>query len=359
MNKPILLSTLLALSLSFANAQQPYQMTPKEAEKHAKEVAKSRESGDIIWDYDTVFVAGVPNCIVYKVDKGAFAHDDYSIRSLTGQELIYVRYCTAIDYSQPHAPNTPPPTIGYYSYIFYDTKNTGETYSTTRPFKTAGRYHLVANGTSIDPNGEANFIAENPVKWSIMQPPQPPPVIVVQQPAPAPPPVVVVAPQQPVNTYSAPAPPPQPNTYSAPAPPPQPAPAPNTYSGNAPQPAPNTYSGNAPQPAPNTYSGNAPQYVIVERPHDRDVRVDGNNVYQGDMQIGTIRYNEINANGMLMKTMEVFLNNGVKVATAYTQGDPNMWTVVTMRDHAMNTVNPHDEHHKEEIIRYLVRGNYL
>ncbi|HXB11915.1 MAG TPA: hypothetical protein VNZ45_08025, partial [Bacteroidia bacterium] len=121
MNKILLLLTVLAFSA--VKAQQPYQMTPKEAAKHAKAVEKSKESGDIIWDYDTVFIAGVPSCIVYKVDKGALQHDDYSIRSLTGQELIYVRYYTAPDYTAAHMPNTPPPTIGYYSYIFSDTKN--------------------------------------------------------------------------------------------------------------------------------------------------------------------------------------------------------------------------------------------
>jgi hypothetical protein len=382
MNKLLLVSAVLAFSAVKAQ-QTPYQMTDKEAAKHAKEVAKSRDKGDIIWDFDTVFVAGIPNCLVYKIDKGALQHDDYSIRSLTNVELVYVRYCTAIDYTVAHAPNTPPPTIGYYSYLFYDTKNTGETSSSIRPFKTAGRYRLVANGTSIDPNSESNFIAENPVKWSIMQAPPPPPpppsttVIVVNTPPPANNTVNGAA-AQPVNTYTPP--PAQPiynttngaaaqpvNTYT----PPPAQPTYNTVNGAAAQPTTtytpppaqptyNTVNGAAAQPA-NNNTASTPVYVIIPRNESADISINQNNIYQGDQQIGTIQYFEVNANGMFTKTMTVFLPNGTKVAQGYTQpnGDAHVWNVVTLRDHATNTVTVRDGFDKNDVLWFLVKGQYL
>jgi hypothetical protein len=355
------------LAFSTVEAQQAYQMTPKEAEKHAKAIERSKKSGDIIWDYDTVFVAGVPNCIVYKVDKGALQHDDYSIRSLTGQELIYVRYGTALDYNAAHAPNTPPPTIGYYSYIFSDTKNTGETYSSIRPFKTTGRYNLIMNGNAINPNGEANFIAENPVRWSV--PPPPPPVV-----------QVVVAP---VNNYP---PPQQINTNIQTSPPEnnnvaqqsqqvtaynaqQSQPVNNnvaqqsqqqvtTYTAPQTQPV-NTYVAPTSQPT-NTYAG-PNSFVLVPRDQNGEIRVDDNNIYQAGQVIGTIQYNEVNVNGMFTKTLAVFLPNGTKVAQAYTipNADVHAWNIVTFKDKARNTVNSHEGHDKEEVLWYLVKGSYL
>ena len=381
MNKNLLFFTLLSFSAATAQQQQqPYQMTPKEAERHAKDIDKSRKNGDIIWDFDTVYIAGVPNCIVYKIDKGALQHDDYSIRSLTNQELIYVRYCTAPDYTVAHAPNTPPPTIGYYSYVFYDTKNTGETYSDIRPFKTIGRYHLVANGASIDPNGESNFIAENPPKWSVAQPPPAPTVVVVNNPPP--PPVV--------NTYT----PPQSQAING-ATNPQPAnnyyqPTSQTINGAAnPQPVNNynqptsqTINGATnPQPANNYYqptsqtingATNPPQmqsinnntgnnYVLVPRDMNGDIRVDQNNIYQGGQVIGMIQYNEVNVNGMFTKTMSISLPNGTKVAQGYTppNGDVHAWNVVTMKDRASNVVTAHEGHDKEDVLWFLVKGLYL
>ncbi|MGP8215682.1 MAG: hypothetical protein ACLQQ4_08985 [Bacteroidia bacterium] len=363
-----------ALSFSAAQAQQPepYQMTPKEAEKHAREVEKSRENNTIICEYDTIFIAGVPNSLIYKVDKGALQHDDYSIRSLSGQELIYVRYCTAIDYSAAHAPNQPPPTIGYYSYVFYDTKNTGETYSDIRPFKTVGRYHLVANGTAIDPNGESNFIAENPQKWSLMQPPPPPPppapAVIVNNPPPPPPPAQGVVYNNPPAPQPAPQPVPPPQPVYNP-PPPQPtynnvSPAqqsPPAYNTVSPASQPQAINNNYNPPPSQGINNSVPDYALVARNFNGDIRVDQGNIYQADQQIGTIQYNEVNVNGMLTKSMVVILPNGTKVAQGYTMpnGDPHAWNVVTLKDHAQNVVNTHEGHDKEDVLWFLVKGMYL
>jgi len=358
MKKTLLFFSVLAFVA--AKAQQsapvnppPYQMTPKEAAKHAKAVEKSKEKGDIIWDYDTVFVSGVPNCIIYKVERGALQHDDYSIRSLTGQELIYVRAGIAPDYTVPHAPNTPPSTIGYYTYIFSDTRNSGETYNGTRPFKTVGRYHLITpNGSAIDGGAEATFIAENPVRWSVPPPPPPQPqVIIVNNPAPAPPPqqVVVVQPapapspvaaQRPDDNYNAP--PPSNSPVAAQRP---------------------TENYNTPPPSNSPVAAQRPteNYVYVERRHDGDLHLDGNNIYQDGQQIGNFQYNEVSVNGMFTKTLTVYLVNGTKIATAYTQpnGDVNVWNIVTMRDHATGTVTAQQGHNKEDVLWYLVKGQYL
>jgi len=350
--------TLLLLS-SFAfisaYAQQPYQMTPKEAEKHAKAIAKSRENGDIICDYDTIYIGGVANSLIYKVDHGALIPDDFSIRSLSGQELIYVRYGTAPDYTAAHAPNQPPPTIGYYSYVFSDTKKIGETYNGTRPFKTVGRFRLI-NGNAIDPNAEATFIAENPQRWSV--PPPPPTIVVVnnQPPPPAPQPQVVVVnnqPPPPVNNYNQPQAPPPANNYNQ-------APV-ATGPGAQAQPPVNNYQQPpvAAGPGQPNYAG--PNYMIVSRNEDGEIHIDNNMIYQGDQQIGSIQYNEVNANGTFIKTMVVILPNGTKVAQAYTQpnGDPHAWNIITMKDHAQNMVNSHEGRDKEEVLWFLVRGQYL
>jgi hypothetical protein len=358
--------TLLFLgSLAFvsAYAQQPYQMTPKEAEKHEKAIAKSKENGDIICDYDTIYIGGVANSLIYKIDHGALIPDDFSIRSLSGQELIYVRYATAPDYTAAHTPNQPPPTIGYYSYVFSDTKNIGEMYSSIRPFKTVGRFRLI-NGNAIDPNAEATFIAENPVRWSV--PPPQPQVIIVNNPPPAPQPqpqVVVVnnQPPPPVNNYSQ-----QPQAPVAMGPGTQ-APV-NNY--NAPMQQPQVAEGPGTQPqqqqapmaaGPGQQNYTGPNYSIAPRNTGGDIRVDGNGIYQGDMQIGTIQYNEVNANGNFIKTLTVILPNGTKAAQAYTQpnGDPHAWNIITMKDHAQNMITSHEGHDKEEVLWFLVKGQYL
>jgi hypothetical protein len=172
----LLILGLVAGTRAFAQQPVPaYQLTDKEREKLNKEIAKSKEKNDSFWDYDTVYSNGAPYCLLYKVDKGALTHDDYSVRSLSGQEIIYVKYGMWTDYNAPHAPNTSPPTYGYYTYYFPDTKRTAET-GTNRPFKELVRNGLIQNGTQVDPDNETKFCALYPPKYSIMvAPPVAPP----------------------------------------------------------------------------------------------------------------------------------------------------------------------------------------
>ncbi len=182
MNKQLLFIALLAFST--LNAQT--KMTEKEAAKHMKEVQKSKDKGTSIWDWDTVYNNGIPYCIIYEVEKGAFHHNDYSVRSLTGQELIYVKYDTYIDYSVPHQPNTPPSQSGYYQYIFTDTKQVAELLM-NRPFKEIVRNSLIDNGTTINSAAETAFLALYPRKYSQMVPPPvapPPPMVIDYTPVP-------------------------------------------------------------------------------------------------------------------------------------------------------------------------------
>jgi hypothetical protein len=92
------LTLILFLSLSITAPAQ--QVSNKAMKAHLKNVEKSKEKGTIIWDLDTVFKAGVPYCIVCEVPFGASQHSDYSVKSLQGKELIYVKYaCYEISYS--------------------------------------------------------------------------------------------------------------------------------------------------------------------------------------------------------------------------------------------------------------------
>jgi hypothetical protein len=175
MNKQLLFLAVLAFST--VNAQN--KMTDKEAAKHMKEVQKSKDKGTSIWDWDTVYNNGIPYCIIYEVEKGAFHHNDYSVRSLTGQELIYVKYDIYTDYAAAQ-PNSPAPQSGYYQYIFSDTKAVAELLM-NRPFKEIVRNNLIDNGTTINSAAETAFLALYPRKYSQMAPPPmvAPPVLVV------------------------------------------------------------------------------------------------------------------------------------------------------------------------------------
>ncbi len=379
MYKKLLLLAVLAVGI--AKAQQPYQMTPREAEKHAKEIERSREKGDAIWDYDTVFLAGMPYCLLYKVEKGFLVHDDYSVRALNGQELIYIKYATYPDYTQPRNPDGTVPQIGYYSYVFLDSRRTAETL-TERPFKMITRYNLIANASYVDPNAEAAFIAQNPVRYSLIQPPAT--VVVINNPPPVAAPPVQPAP---VNNYVPPAPPPQPvqpapvNNYVPPTPPAPVQPAPvNNYVPPA-QPAPvNNYVPPAPvnnyvppvQPAPvnnyvpptqsnvTVYSGQNVNYGIVQRDPNAEIYLNEGSIMQGGIMIGTVDYREDFDNGYKKRRLKIYLPNGTQVAEAFSEEDEgHSWKVITFRDNMRNYVHTGMEHDNMDVIWYLVRGQYL
>lgn len=158
---------LIITILTVGQAKAQYKMTDKEREKHQKKVEKSKEKGDVLWDYDTVFNKGIPYCIVYEVEKGFLQHNDYSVRSLTGKELIYVKYATYIDNTIAHAPNQEPTRVGYYSYYFIDSKNTAET-SLHKVYEEVVKNNLIDSGKSVNAISEAKFVSTQGKKYSQM-----------------------------------------------------------------------------------------------------------------------------------------------------------------------------------------------
>jgi hypothetical protein len=160
------------ITFSSVCAQQ-VQLTDKKHEKHVRDLATSKEKGDTFCDHDTVFSKGVPYCLLYKVDKGNLSHDDYSVRNLAGQEIIYVKYGTYVDYTVAHASNTNPPTVAYYSYIFTDTKSVGEVL-TSKVYKELVKNNLIDSGKRVNPKAEKLFVELNGNRYSSIKPPPPP-----------------------------------------------------------------------------------------------------------------------------------------------------------------------------------------
>ncbi len=172
MRKYVLL--LLAAAAFYTSARCQNKMTAKDMEKHEKAIQKSKEKCISIWDWDTVYNCGQPYCIIYEVSKGFGRPHDFSVRSLSGKELIYVQYGSAIDYNAPHAPNTPPTATGYYLYIFDGTKNAAELCN-NRPFKEIVRNKLIDNGITVDSSAESKFIMSYPRRLSLQPSPVPAP----------------------------------------------------------------------------------------------------------------------------------------------------------------------------------------
>jgi len=149
-----------ALSVFTCVHAQKYNLTPKKMAKHERKVRKSMKRHNILWDYDTVFNAGVPYCIVYEVKHPGNPNYDYSVRSLSGQELIYVHFKETTFpppfQTNPDAANSS--IIGRYMYYFTDTKTTVRGPSLQQIYEEVVNYNLIENGNEINPAGEAAFI---------------------------------------------------------------------------------------------------------------------------------------------------------------------------------------------------------
>lgn len=159
----ILLISILVVHYAFAQ-----QVSEKRMKQHLKNVEKSREKGTVIWDMDTVFVAGVPYCIIIEKSNGAFMPSDYSVRSLKGDELIYVK---SQSYTKPNTgpvynQNTPATTtVWYHTYYFTDTKNMAEVSILSSVYKTVVNAELI-KGNYIDAAEEDKFVTLNGMKFS-------------------------------------------------------------------------------------------------------------------------------------------------------------------------------------------------
>jgi hypothetical protein len=160
------LTLILFLSLSITAPAQ--QVSNKAMKAHLKNVEKSKEKGTIIWDLDTVFKAGVPYCIVCEVPFGASQHSDYSVKSLQGKELIYVKYaCYTRSSDAPGYSITNPAinNVSYYTYCFTDTKNKAEISYSYKVYKTVAEDDLV-DGDHINSDEEDKFLSINGMKFS-------------------------------------------------------------------------------------------------------------------------------------------------------------------------------------------------
>lgn len=65
------------------------QVSEKEYAKHLKKVALSKEKGEVLVSLDTVYAAGTAQAILRKV---LSADKDYSVKNLSGNELMYFRF---------------------------------------------------------------------------------------------------------------------------------------------------------------------------------------------------------------------------------------------------------------------------
>jgi len=133
---------------------------------HMKAVQASKEKKTILWDMDTVYVSGVPNCIVVEKSGGFLMPHDYSVRSLQNKELAYVKHyiynvllgsswdevmrCTAI-YSNDYN------TIEYYTWRFADNQKV-ETPADDKVFQMVAENNLV-QGDHLNTDELTKFIA--------------------------------------------------------------------------------------------------------------------------------------------------------------------------------------------------------
>ena len=153
----ITITLISMLAFGCAYAQQPSE---KEMKSHMKEVEKSKEKQSVIWDMDTVFVSGVPYCIVLEKSNGFLQPHDYSVRSLQGTELINVKYMM---YTKPGSitNNTPTTTnVAYYSWLFMDTQQKSEISYPNKVYKWVVEYNLVY-GNQLNSAAETKFISLN------------------------------------------------------------------------------------------------------------------------------------------------------------------------------------------------------
>lgn len=303
---------LIALfAFTCANAQQWGYLTPRQMYKHEKKVAKSRKTGGILWDYDTVFYAGVPNCIIIQVEHLGNPNYDYSIRSLSGQELIYVSYVRNT-YYDPATNFRYTDLVGHYNYYFSDTKTDVKGPLNDNIDEIVVKYSLIQNGQQINPNGEDAFIKrfggkrgqhvqrEQQQQQAIPRP---------QQQATQQPQQQAIPQQQKQATQQQPQQPTQPDT--------------STNSGD-----------------------NGP---------GAGISISDNQVMQGNTKIGYIS----TTRDSLSTTISVYQPNGNKVAEATSQQkNPQSILVNTTRDKASNIVTSNGDD-VMTVINYLISKGYL
>jgi hypothetical protein len=265
---------------------------------HMKEVAKSKEKGSVIWDLDTVFKAGVPYCIVVEKSNGALRASDFSVQSLQGKELIYVKYAyyakpsTAQNLNQ-YAPATV--NISYYEYYFTDTKNKAEISYSTKVYKTVVEYNLVS-GDSINSPEEDKFVSLNGMKFS------------------------------------------------------------NDALEQTTEPA-----GNDKSPYSNLVYRNRTAPITIRLIGDGTESGAGiSQITQDNKVVGKVESTQYTANGIIIKIFTFFLPDGTKVAQAQCNGiNSHEWSITTLKNNLTRSVSSTINNDAMDVAKYLIDAYYL
>ena len=107
---------------------------------------------------------GIPIFIMTEKTNGFLQPSDYSVKSLSGQEVIYVKadyYVT----NPGRAPGEAENRTYYYTSLFMDTKNKAEVGYPARIYKQVADNGLISNG-NLNSDAESKFIALDGTKYS-------------------------------------------------------------------------------------------------------------------------------------------------------------------------------------------------
>jgi hypothetical protein len=163
---------ILALFVFGYASAQPY--SAKKMQTHMKEVQKSKEKKSIIWDMDTVYVSGVSYCIITEKKNGFLMPHDYYIKSLQGNDLIYIKYnsyterdgseeAQVTEHKEIYIVNFT--TVEYYTWSFINSDKVTETEAGDNIYKMIVENNLI-QGDHLNVTAEAKFIAVNGMKFS-------------------------------------------------------------------------------------------------------------------------------------------------------------------------------------------------
>jgi hypothetical protein len=269
-------------SFSYTIAQQADNSDMKD---HMKKVEKSKEKATVIWDMDTVFVSGVPYCIVKEKPNDPLEPSDYSVRSLEGKELIYVKYNS---YNKPNSPNLSSQygnSVKYYTYYFTDTQNEAEISFGSKVYKTVVKDDLV-KGDHINSVEEEKFITLNGMKFSQNE---------------------------------------------------------------------NNQALQAEKSTNSVHGSN-----IVERNRSPRISILNGQISQDNVTAGSVQMSQDAVDGIIVKTLTVFLPDGTKVAEAKCNGiNSHDWNVITLKDNRSQKISSTFNNDAIDVVKYLVDENYL
>ena len=104
----------------------------------------------------------------------------------------------------------------------------------------------------------------------------------------------------------------------------------------------------------------ADKYALVKRSKTAGITFIKDQIYQDDKIIGGVQMAQGTEKGQMVKTFSVLLPNGVKIAEAKCYGiKSHEWTVVTAKDKIIHTLTSANNSDIDDILSYLIKGNYL